>query len=521
MSVIKSENWDGATAPSIPAGWNVGTPTGAVAIVTTTSDAIPISSPNLIVAGVGTSSGFDTITWGTLDGNAGNVQVQGTFQFNSSGGTGNVAASVFARCNSSTANYQSSDFYELCLAGADAAVEINKYLGGTKSTLFSVPTSSLASGIWYQATLQLSGSPTTSIRAIVQRLTDNYYLQSGGTFGLGMSIITGTDSSSPITGQGYAGWAASTGAAQPVYGDDWSLSTFSPPVGSMAPTAAHDTFSGTSSDYYGALVQTESHDAFAASGMAKAGGSMAMTERHDIASIYARVSPFMQVPEHRDTFAGSATAAAATAMTTTETGDTFLGGLERVAYHVYANTGAGDPINYSLAIDTTSGLTYTASPLSYPGTWSFGVRAFYVISGLEEQNLDCCVTIILDANGDDVTNRPPPTTVLRAFPLAGGAIRAEWIYPPTYGPKTPTGFHVYTGVGALSYATPTATVAWGTGIANSFVTNMTGFTDGTTYTVGVRAFNATAEETNTNTVTVTAIATGPAPVDGLVGFATS
>ena len=65
---------------------------GAVAIVTTTSDAIPISSPNLIVAGVGTSSGFDTITWGTLDGNAGNVQVQGTFQFNSSGGTGNVAA---------------------------------------------------------------------------------------------------------------------------------------------------------------------------------------------------------------------------------------------------------------------------------------------------------------------------------------------------------------------------------------------------------------------------------------------
>ena len=328
MSVIKSENWDGATAPSIPAGWNVGTPTGAVAIVTTTSGGIPISSPNLIVAGVGTSSGFDTITWGTLDGNAGNVQVQGTFQFNSSGGTGNVAASVFARCNSSTANYLSSNFYELRLAGADGAVEINKYLGGTKSTLFSVSTSSLASGIWYQATLQLSGSPTTSIRAIVQRLTDNYYLQSGGTFGSGVSIITGVDSSSSIAGQGYAGWAASTGAAQPVFGDDWSLSTFSLPVGSMASTAAYDTFSGTSNDYYGALVQTESHDAFAASGMATAGSSMAMSERHDIASIYARVSPFMQAAEHRDTFAGSSTAAAATAMTTTETGDTFRGGLE-------------------------------------------------------------------------------------------------------------------------------------------------------------------------------------------------
>jgi hypothetical protein len=50
---------------------------------------------------------------------------------------------------------------------------------------------------------------------------------------------------------------------------------------------------------------------------------------------------------------------------------------------------------------------------------------------------------------------------------------------------------------------------------------MAGFTDGTTYTIGVRAYNATAEEMNTNAVTVTAIATGPAQVDGLVGVATA
>ena len=188
-------------------------------------------------------------------------------------------------------------------------------------------------------------------------------------------------------------------------------------------------------------------------------------------------------------------------------------------FHVYSNTGAGDAIDYSTVVDTTATLTYTTSALSCPGTWSFGVRAFDTISGLEEQNLDCSVRIVLDATGNDITNRPAPPSGLRAFALAGGSVRAEWFYPPPSGPRTPTGFHIYTGVGPLSYATPTTTVLFSQGIANSYVANMAGFIDGTTYTIGVRAFNATAEEMNTNAVAVTAIATGPAAVDSLVGVA--
>jgi hypothetical protein len=42
-----------------------------------------------------------------------------------------------------------------------------------------------------------------------------------------------------------------------------------------------------------------------------------------------------------------------------------------------------------------------------------------------------------------------------------------------------------------------------------------------TYTIGVRAYNATAEESNSNTVIVTADATGPAAVGALTGTATS
>jgi hypothetical protein len=191
-------------------------------------------------------------------------------------------------------------------------------------------------------------------------------------------------------------------------------------------------------------------------------------------------------------------------------------------YHVYSNTGAGDPINYSSVVDTTATLTYPTPVLSYPGTWSFGVRAFDTVSGLEEQNLDCEITIILDASGNDITNRPVPPSGLRAFALVGGSIRVEWYYPPTSGAKTPSGFHVYTGSGGTpNYTMPAATVLLSTGIANSFVANMAGFSDGTPYSIGVRAFNGTAEETNPATVTVTAIATGPAAVDGLIGVATS
>ena len=193
-----------------------------------------------------------------------------------------------------------------------------------------------------------------------------------------------------------------------------------------------------------------------------------------------------------------------------------------IGYQVYSNSGAGDPINYESPVATivSTTTTWTSSALSYPGTWSFGVRAFN--SEGDEQNIECAVTIVLDAGGIDITARPAPPPVLRAFATAGGSIRVEWFYPPTLGPKAPTGFHVYIGTGgAPSYGSPAATVLFSTGVANSFVANLAGFTGGTTYTIGVRAYNATAEEPNTNTTQVTAITAGPAPVDALAGIATA
>src|SRR5262249_29984152 len=148
----------------------------------------------------------------------------------------------------------------------------------------------------------------------------------------------------------------------------------------------------------------------------------------------------------------------------------------------------------------------------------FGVRAFHGCG--EEKNLDVAVEIILDATGADVTNRPAAPTGLRASATAGGSIRVEWHYPRTRAPRAPTGFHVYTGTGgAPSYTTPVATVPYTTGIFNAFATTLSGLSDGTTYSISVRAYNGYGEEPNTVSVDVAADATGPGPVVGLEAVA--
>jgi hypothetical protein len=197
----------------------------------------------------------------------------------------------------------------------------------------------------------------------------------------------------------------------------------------------------------------------------------------------------------------------------------------QVAYHIYSNAGVGDPINYTVPIGETSGLTWTSGGLTAPGDWKFAVRAYWTGSGLEEENLDCAVEILLDSHGNDITGRPAPPTGLRAFPTPGGGITVEWHYsqttrtPPNAviaGRGVPTGFHVYIGTGGSpSYTTPATTVLYGSGFLNAFQAVLSGLLDDTAYTLGVRAFNGTAEETNTVTVNVTAHATGPSPVVSL------
>ncbi len=189
-----------------------------------------------------------------------------------------------------------------------------------------------------------------------------------------------------------------------------------------------------------------------------------------------------------------------------------------LVYSVYANDGDGSGIDYDTPIDATMDLTWTSDPLGYPGEWKFGVRVSSLESGLEEKNIDAAIRLVLDDSGVDITRKPKAPVALRVFATVNGGCRAEWAYPYTDRYTKPTGFHVYAGpLNSVDYGTIEATKAYG-GPGN-YSADLGGFTDGSDYSVAVRAYNATAEESNTSTVSFTADATGPTAVHSLAAIA--
>ena len=155
------------------------------------------------------------------------------------------------------------------------------------------------------------------------------------------------------------------------------------------------------------------------------------------------------------------------------------------AYHIYTNTGAGDPINYASPVATVSALTWTSSALSYPGTWSFGVRAFDTVSGLEEQNLDCSVTMRL---ARPVKTSPTSRSLPSAsglFPWRADRYESSGLIRSSIAPGCrPDSTSTLGLVVRLTTRRPPRPSCSTQGIANSFVANLTGLTDGTTYTIG-------------------------------------
>jgi hypothetical protein len=188
------------------------------------------------------------------------------------------------------------------------------------------------------------------------------------------------------------------------------------------------------------------------------------------------------------------------------------------SYHIYGNGGSG-PVNYGSILATTAALTWTSGALAFPNTWKFGVRAFDTVSSLEESNIDALVEVTLSGAGVDITGMPDPPLALSAHASGAGRIVVDWHHVLLDVTRKPTGFHVYQGTGGTpSYTTPVATVPWGSGI-NFYTRAISGLTGGTAYTFGVRAYNATGEESNATTATATASTAATATVTSLVGSA--
>jgi len=193
-----------------------------------------------------------------------------------------------------------------------------------------------------------------------------------------------------------------------------------------------------------------------------------------------------------------------------------------IQYHVYENDGAGGPIDYSTPVATVSGLSWLSGTLAAGSDTSWGVRAYDTVSGLEEANLTATARVRLDAGGNDVTAVPNAPRAITTRAGAAGTAIVEWVYVAAGESAAPTGFRVWlTAGGTVNYAvSPAATVsAVGNGPIRTYSTTLSGLTDGATYSIGVRAYNATGEEPNETKATVVGSTVPPSNVTGLAGSA--
>jgi hypothetical protein len=316
MGLIHSENWDSATAPTMPAGWIAG-----LDVTTTISGATALSSPNM-VENFGYSP--STATWETLDGNAGNVTVAGTGQ---AFGAATGQVSVFARSNATPTVYGTSTFLELRLSWSASSLSLVKNVGATATTIGSVTGITLADDLWYQLNLTAIGSALTGT---LQRLSDGTYWYAGAwntTPGTALSETDGT-----ITSAGYSGWGASATGANNIYGDNWSLST----AGGFFATAAlavatgGDRFAGSASintPASSSLAHTAAGDVLAATAGFKDPASLAHTTAGDVLTASARFTAHAGISHTTagDVLASSALFTDHAALAHTTAGDVLVG----------------------------------------------------------------------------------------------------------------------------------------------------------------------------------------------------
>jgi hypothetical protein len=215
--LIFSENWDGVTAPALPANWTA----SATGITSTTNSTSGVNSFEAQII----STAYTTATFNTVDPNNGDVVVETKVLFS---GTANVPqlAGVLARGtgitygNTTTGHgnsYHGGIFYQ----GAPHAVQIQKSIGGTLTVLATLATTAFQQNVWYRIFLKCVG---TSLSLKVRQENNGAWLNASGVFVFTeQACLSVTDSA--VTGAGLTGtWTYTNGAgAGIIYLDDFAV----------------------------------------------------------------------------------------------------------------------------------------------------------------------------------------------------------------------------------------------------------------------------------------------------------
>jgi hypothetical protein len=191
-----------------------------------------------------------------------------------------------------------------------------------------------------------------------------------------------------------------------------------------------------------------------------------------------------------------------------------------IVYQIFSNNGAGGPIDYSTAIATVTGTSYTTGSLAASGDYRYAVRAMDTATGLAEANTQAVVRIVLDASGNDIGPVPNAPLAVTARPTPGGGCLVTWSYFAAGEAASPTNFLVYLTAGTSpSLADPAATVAYRQGMAG-YSCQLSGLVDSTTYTVSVVSQgNGASTLSAAASATVVGDSSPPEDVDSLVAVA--
>lgn len=167
-------------------------------------------------------------------------------------------------------------------------------------------------------------------------------------------------------------------------------------------------------------------------------------------------------------------------------------------YSLYtADWGVGATgINFSTPFFTSTHSPFIVS--GFRGVNNSGSRIFVVrktVSGVEDQSTVVLTFTVLGGNWTG--NIPSAPAHLTGTILAGNKVRLKWQYQPTS--QVPTGFKVYSGVGAIAYDTADATVPYvGEGI---ITVDLDAITEATRFSV--RAYQGGVDDGNVEYVTMT------------------
>lgn len=184
-------------------------------------------------------------------------------------------------------------------------------------------------------------------------------------------------------------------------------------------------------------------------------------------------------------------------------------------YRIYANDGAGGPVDLSSPVATVSGTTWDAPPLAAGADATYLVRVRDASTGLEEENADARVRIRLAADCLDASALPNAPIGLTVRARSGSSARVSWLYSPAGQGAAPVVFRVYAGTTTPDYSTPAATAAYSPNSpGRPYEATLTDLSAGPLVVV-VRAANAAGEETNTAAAATTIPAAGPSAVVGL------